>query len=94
MRSKLALAAIAAVLIHGPAFAQDAGAVISAARQALGNVQSVTYSGSARDVAFQQCGANATALICYGTHDPMRPITNYVRVIDLARRHRATRAGR
>jgi glyoxylase-like metal-dependent hydrolase (beta-lactamase superfamily II) len=22
-------------------------------------------------------------LICYGTHDPMRPITNYVRVIDL-----------
>jgi glyoxylase-like metal-dependent hydrolase (beta-lactamase superfamily II) len=64
--------------------AQDAGAVISAARQALGNVQSVTYSGSARDVSFQQCGANATALICYGTHDPMRPITNYVRVIDLA----------
>ena len=34
-------------------------------------------------MAFQQCGANATALICYGTHDPMRPITNYVRVIDL-----------
>jgi glyoxylase-like metal-dependent hydrolase (beta-lactamase superfamily II) len=50
----------------------------------LGNVQSITYSGAARDVAFQQCGANATALICYGTHDPMRPITNYVRVIDLA----------
>jgi glyoxylase-like metal-dependent hydrolase (beta-lactamase superfamily II) len=50
----------------------------------LGNVQSVTYSGAARDVAFQQCGANATALICYGTHDPMRPITSYVRVIDLA----------
>ncbi len=23
-------------------------------------------------------------LICYGTHDPMRPITGYVRVIDLA----------
>ncbi len=23
-------------------------------------------------------------MICHGTHDPMRPITNYVRVIDLA----------
>jgi glyoxylase-like metal-dependent hydrolase (beta-lactamase superfamily II) len=80
----LTVAAVVAALIHGPALAQDASAVISAARQALGNVQSVTYSGSARDVAFQQCGANATALICYGTHDPMRPITNYVRVIDLA----------
>jgi glyoxylase-like metal-dependent hydrolase (beta-lactamase superfamily II) len=84
MIRKLALAAIAATVLQGPALAQDANAVISAARQALGNVQSVTYSGSARDVAFQQCGANATALICYGTHDPMRPITNYVRVIDLA----------
>ena len=83
MIRKLTLAAVAAVLVHASALAQDAGAVISAARQALGNVQSVTYSGSARDVAFQQCGANATALICYGTHDPMRPITNYVRVIDL-----------
>jgi hypothetical protein len=35
-------------------------------------------------VAFQQCGANATAMNCQGTHDPMRPISNYVRVIDLA----------
>jgi glyoxylase-like metal-dependent hydrolase (beta-lactamase superfamily II) len=58
--------------------------VIAAAQRALGNVQSITYSGSARDVAFQQCGANATQMICYGPHDPMRPITNYVRVIDLA----------
>ena len=34
-------------------------------------------------MAFQQCGANAADMICQGTHDPMRPITNYVRVIDL-----------
>jgi glyoxylase-like metal-dependent hydrolase (beta-lactamase superfamily II) len=81
---KLALAAIGAVYVCGAAVAQDARTVITNAQAALGNVQSITYSGSARDVAFQQCGANATALICYGTHDPMRPITNYVRVIDLA----------
>ena len=35
-------------------------------------------------MAFQQCGANAAAMNCQGTHDPMRPIANYVRVIDLA----------
>ena len=46
-------------------------------------MKSITYSGSAKDVAFQQCGANAADMICRGTHDPMRPITNYVRVIDL-----------
>jgi hypothetical protein len=34
-------------------------------------------------VAFQQCGANAAAMMCQGTHDPMRPINNYIRVIDL-----------
>ena len=39
--------------------------------------------GNAKDVAFQQCGANAADMNCRGTHDPMRPITNYVRVIDL-----------
>ena len=81
---KLALAAIAAAFLCGTAAAQDARTTIANAQRALGNVQSVTYSGSARDVAFQQCGANAAALICYGTHDPMRPITSYVRVIDLA----------
>ena len=80
---KLALAAIGAAYLCGSAMAQDARTTISNAQSALGNVQSVTYSGSARDVAFQQCGANATAMICYGTHDPMRPITSYVRVIDL-----------
>jgi glyoxylase-like metal-dependent hydrolase (beta-lactamase superfamily II) len=80
---KLALTALCATYLSGYALAQDARTVISDAQRALGNPQSVTYSGSARDVSFQQCGANATALNCYGTHDPMRPITNYVRVIDL-----------
>jgi glyoxylase-like metal-dependent hydrolase (beta-lactamase superfamily II) len=81
---KLALAAIGAAYLCGSAMAQDARTAIADAQRALGGVNSVTYSGSAREVAFQQCGANATALICYGTHDPMRPITSYVRVIDLA----------
>src|SRR5687767_2526459 len=81
---KLALAAIGAAYICGSAMAQDARTVIADAQRALGNVQSITYSGSAKDVAFQQCGANAAQLICYGIHDPMRPITNYVRVIDVA----------
>jgi glyoxylase-like metal-dependent hydrolase (beta-lactamase superfamily II) len=49
----------------------------------LGDVKSITYSGSAKDVAFQQCGSNAADMNCRGTHDPMRPINNYVRVIDL-----------
>src|SRR5688572_12975395 len=80
---KLALTALCATYLSGYALAQDARTVIADAQRALGNPQSITYSGSARDVAFQQCGANATALICYGVHDPMRPITSYVRVIDL-----------
>ena len=85
MVNKLALAAIGVSCLCGNAMAQDdARTLITNAQRALGNPQSITYSGSARDVAFQQCGANATALICYGTHDPMRPITEYVRVIDLA----------
>ncbi len=63
--------------------AQDAKTVIANAQKALGDLKSITYSGSAKDVAFQQCGANAADMICKGTHDPMRPINNYVRVIDL-----------
>jgi len=63
--------------------AQDANAVIASAQKALGDLKSITYSGAARDVAFQQCGTNAADPICRGTHDPMRPIANYVRVIDL-----------
>src|SRR4051794_26867027 len=64
--------------------AQDAKAVIANAQKALGDVKSITYSGSAKDVAFQQCGANSTDMTCRATHDPMRPINNYVRVIDLS----------
>src|SRR3954462_7195000 len=63
--------------------AQDAKAVIANAQKALGDVKSITYSGSAKDVSFQQCGSNAADMNCRGTHDPMRPINNYVRVIDL-----------
>jgi glyoxylase-like metal-dependent hydrolase (beta-lactamase superfamily II) len=63
--------------------AQDAKAVIANAQKALGDPKSITYSGSAKDVAFQQCGANAADMTCRGTHDPMRPINNYVRVIDV-----------
>ena len=84
MIKRLGLAALCAASLCGQVLAQDARSVITSAQAALGNVTSITYSGSARDVAFQQCGANATALICYGVHDPMRPITNYVRVIDTA----------
>ncbi|HUQ53878.1 MAG TPA: MBL fold metallo-hydrolase [Gammaproteobacteria bacterium] len=80
---KLALTALCATYLSGYALAQDAKTVIADAQRALGNPQSITYSGSAHDVAFQQCGSNAAALICYGTHDPMRPIMEYVRVIDL-----------
>lgn len=70
-------------LLGGSVLAQDAKTVIANAQKALGDVKSITYSGSAKDVAFQQCGANSTDMMCRGTHDPMRPINNYVRVIDL-----------
>jgi glyoxylase-like metal-dependent hydrolase (beta-lactamase superfamily II) len=80
---RLALVAICLAYLSGNAVAQDAKTVIANAQKALGDPQSITYSGSAKDVAFQQCGANAAAMNCQGTHDPMRPITNYVRVIDL-----------
>jgi glyoxylase-like metal-dependent hydrolase (beta-lactamase superfamily II) len=81
---RLALTAICLAALGGQAFAQDAKTVIANAQKALGDVKSITYSGSAKDVAFQQCGANAADMMCRGTHDPMRPITNYVRVIDVS----------
>ncbi len=84
MVKKLAFVAICFAYLSGNAMAQDAKAVIASAQKALGDPKSITYSGSAKDVAFQQCGANATQMNCQGTHDPMRPISNYVRVIDLA----------
>lgn len=76
-------AAVVAAVLCGTATAQDAETVIANAQRALGDVDSITYSGSARYVAFQQCGANATNMLCHGTHDPMRPIMGYERVIDL-----------
>src|SRR5215212_9500719 len=81
---KLVLLAICLALPSGIAMAQDAKTVIASAQKALGDVKSITYSGSAKDVSFQQCGSNAADMNCRGTHDPMRPIANYVRVIDLA----------
>jgi glyoxylase-like metal-dependent hydrolase (beta-lactamase superfamily II) len=80
---KLALVAICLAYPSAYAMAQDAKAVIASAQKALGDPKSITYSGSAKDVSFQQCGANATQMNCQGTHDPMRPISNYVRVIDI-----------
>jgi len=91
--NRRATLALGLVLLPGTAAAQDAGAVVAAARKALGDLTSITYSGSAKDVAFQQCGANAAATACQGTHDPMRPIAGYIRVIDLsapASRHTGT----
>jgi glyoxylase-like metal-dependent hydrolase (beta-lactamase superfamily II) len=81
---KLALVALCFTYLCGTAIAQDAKTVIASAQKALGDPKSITYSGSAKDVSFQQCGANATAMSCQGTHDPMRPITNYVKVVDLS----------
>ena len=83
MLKKLAVFAICLAGLCASAMAQDAKTVIANAQKALGDVKSITYSGSAKDVAFQQCGSNATDMQCRGTHDPMRPINNYVRVIDL-----------
>ena len=84
MVKKLILVVVSVACVGGTAMAQEAKDVIAAAQKALGDPKSITYSGSAKDVAFQQCGSNAADLNCRGTHDPMRPITNYVRVIDLA----------
>jgi len=81
---KLSVGAICLAFLCGSALAQDAKTVIANAQKAMGDVKSITYSGSAKDVAFQQCGSNAADMNCRGTHDPMRPINNYVRVIDLA----------
>ena len=84
MVKKLTWVAIGLAWMCGTALAQDAKTTIANAQKALGDVKSITYSGSAKDVAFQQCGANSTQMNCQGTHDPMRPITNYVRVIDVS----------
>ena len=85
--------AICLARLCGNAMAQDSKTVIANAQKALGDLKTITYSGTARDVAFQQCGANAADMICKETHNPMRPINNYVRVVDLtapASRHTGT----
>ncbi len=84
MVTKLLLAVVGTTCLWGSAFAQDAKTVIANAQKALGDPKSITYSGSAKDVSFQQCGASSVSMTCQGTHDPVRPITGYVRVIDLA----------
>jgi glyoxylase-like metal-dependent hydrolase (beta-lactamase superfamily II) len=77
------MAVVGLTFLCGNAPAQDAKTVIANAQKALGDLKSITYSGSAKDVAFQQCGANAADMQCRGTHDPMRPIASYVRLIDV-----------
>ena len=81
MVKKLALFAICLASLPGAAMAQDATTVIANAQKALGDAKAVTHSGSAKDVAFQQCGANAADLTCRATHAPIRPIAHYVWVI-------------
>ena len=76
MFKKLLVAASCVAFLCGSVVAQDAKTVIANAQKALGDVKSITYSGSAKDVAFQQCGANSTDMTCRGPHDPMRPINN------------------
>ncbi len=83
MRKNLTLAAICLSCFAANAMAQNAASTIRDAQRALGNIDSITYNGAARYVSMQQCAANATAMTCHGTHDPMRPIMNYVRVIDI-----------
>ena len=73
----IGIAALVAMLSAG-ARAQDAATIIREASKAMGadNVTSVTYSGSAADVNFLQTkNINGPW--------PLRPITNYVRAIDL-----------
>ena len=84
MIKKLALAGICVSYLCGNAMAQDAKTVIANAQKALGDPKSITYSGPRRTSRFSSAAANASAMVCQGTHDPMRPITSYVRVIDLA----------
>jgi glyoxylase-like metal-dependent hydrolase (beta-lactamase superfamily II) len=83
MIGKIALATLLMSVISSSALAQNARTVIANAQRALGDIEAITYSGSARNVAFQQCGANATNMLCHGVHDPMRPIMHYERLIDL-----------
>ena len=81
---KLALVAVCLAYPCASATAQDAKTVIANAQKALGDPKSITYPGSARDVAFQHAGPMLPQSSARVSHHPMRPIDNYVRVIDLA----------
>ena len=87
MVKKLALFTICFAYLSGIAIAQDAKTVIANAQKALGDPKSVTYSGSAQDVAFQQCGANLTADELPGDAQSDAPDHQ------LRPRHRSHRAG-
>ena len=83
MVKKLIAASILVTLLSMNAVAQDAKTVIANVNKAMGaeKLNSITYSGSAMDVSFLQCGA----MVCGGGINlPMRPVTNYVRAIDLS----------
>ena len=69
MVKRLALVAICLACLCGNTMAQDSATVLANAKKALGDPKSITYSGSAKDVAFQQCGTNAADATCRGTHD-------------------------
>src|SRR5688572_18281590 len=76
MMKKLALATVLTAFVCVNAAAQDVKTVLTNASRAMGvdKLTSITYSGTAHDVSFLQS---------YGVNTPMRPITNYVRAIDL-----------
>ena len=61
---KFAVVTICIAFLCVNAMAQDAKTVIANAQRASGDLKSITYSGTAKDVAFQQCGANAADMIC------------------------------
>src|SRR5678815_2729409 len=67
MRRTLAIAAVLATVLSSSPFAQNASSVIAAASKAMGadNLQSITYSGSARNGAFGQSKSIG---------DPMGPV--------------------
>src|SRR5678816_4836387 len=82
MRRTLAIAAVLATVLSSGTFAQNASSVIAAASKAMGaeNLNSITYSGTARNGAFGQSKAIG---------DPMGPVnvtqvTQYTRTITFA----------
>ena len=83
MVKKLALVALCVTSLSGTALAQDAKTVIANAQKALGDPQSRHLfrvgEGRRLPAVWNQRRRGDVP----GTHDPMRPINNYVRVVDL-----------